>query len=440
MHLVRLKRLGIVRLSQNRRSLLYHRALQILPFVLVLTIFSTLTLITLRQSPRQSWRFPINSGGGLSGVMYKYQQHLKQKTDQQFKIEPFLQKDAPSVEKSARELLSSVQQAAISVQKDNDTEVYTVQLPPCHLDPDTLLGRLNISLVAPSWDDEIANVSFGGEWQPTQCESQHLVAVVIPFRDRASHLITLLHHLHPILQRQLLHYKIFVVEQAGNGTFNKGVLMNAGFKLILQHHAYPGAVIFHCFIFHDVDLLLEDDRNLHSCPPMPRHLSVAVDELGYRLPYKHLAGGVFALRTEHFLQVNGYSNLFWGWGGEDDDMGLRVLQVGLQITRPPPQIGRYTMIKHHKQVPLADVIKKKLLRTSRKRWRLDGLNTLKFTHLETRAEKYYTKLVISVGTPPSKIVQLQAVFEKNRQLKKRPLPPYRPPNLHIRAKQPTLPT
>ncbi|KAL1447056.1 hypothetical protein WDU94_005566, partial [Cyamophila willieti] len=143
-------------------------------------------------------------------------------------------------------------------------------------------GRLNISLVTPSWDDEIANVSFGGEWRPPQCESRHLVAVVIPFRDRASHLLTLLHHLHPILQRQLLHYKIFVVEQAGNGTFNKGMLMNAGFKLILQHHAYPGAVIFHCFIFHDVDLLLEDDRNLHSCPPMPRHLSVAVDELGYR--------------------------------------------------------------------------------------------------------------------------------------------------------------
>lgn len=75
------------------------------------------------------------------------------------------------------------------------------------------VGRLNISFVTPSWDDEIANVSYGGEYKPPHCESRHLVAIVIPFRDRASHLLTLLHHLHPILQRQLLHYKIFVVEQ-----------------------------------------------------------------------------------------------------------------------------------------------------------------------------------------------------------------------------------
>lgn len=75
------------------------------------------------------------------------------------------------------------------------------------------VGRLNISLVTPSWDDEIANVSWGGEYRPPDCVSRDLLAVVVPYRDRASHLITLLHHLHPILQRQLLHYKIFVVEQ-----------------------------------------------------------------------------------------------------------------------------------------------------------------------------------------------------------------------------------
>ena len=29
-----------------------------------------------------------------------------------------------------------------------------------------------------------------------------------------------------------------------------------------------------CFIFHDVDLLPENDFNIYSCPQMPRHMSV----------------------------------------------------------------------------------------------------------------------------------------------------------------------
>lgn len=428
MHLVRLKRLSVLRFSQPQFSLTYHRALAILPFILVVTIFSTLTLLTLRPSPASSWRLPIQSGG-LSGVMYKYGQHLKMRGDQQFRLESILEKNAPSVESAARELLSGISEAAVPGQ--NETEDFTYpSYPPCHLNPKSLLGRLNISLTTPSWDDEIANVSWGGEHRPPDCISRDLLAVVIPYRDRASHLITLLHHLHPILQRQLIHYKIFLVEQAGNDTFNKGILMNAAFKIILQHHTYPGAVIFHCFLFHDVDLLLEDDRNLHVCPPMPRHLSVAVDELGYKLPYPQLVGGVFLIKTEHFLRVNGYSNLFWGWGGEDDDMGMRVLQVGLKISRPPPELGRYTMIKHNKRVPLTEVVRRKLMRTSRRRYRLDGLNTLKFTHLETRVEKYFTKLVVSVGSPPPRITQLQAQFERNRQqLKRKRLTAYKPAKL-----------
>ena len=39
-------------------------------------------------------------------------------------------------------------------------------------------------------------------------------------------------------------------------------------------------------MFHDVDLLPEDDRNLYTCGAQPRHLSASVDKFNYRLPYK----------------------------------------------------------------------------------------------------------------------------------------------------------
>lgn len=52
--------------------------------------------------------------------------------------------------------------------------------------------------------------------------------------------------------------------------------MNVGALEALKH--YP----FNCFIFHDVDLLLEDDRNLYTCPEQPRHMSIAIDTMKYR--------------------------------------------------------------------------------------------------------------------------------------------------------------
>lgn len=71
----------------------------------------------------------------------------------------------------------------------------------------------------------------------------------------------------------------------------------------------------------------------------------------YRLPYSSLFGGVSAMTVEQFKAVNGYSNSFWGWGGEDDDMSNRLKHVGYYIARYPVNIARYTMLSHRKEKP-----------------------------------------------------------------------------------------
>ena len=54
------------------------------------------------------------------------------------------------------------------------------------------------------------------------------------------------------------------------------MLMNIGAAEALRQDAYQ------CFVFHDVDLLPEDDRNIYSCPEQPRHMSVAIDVFKYK--------------------------------------------------------------------------------------------------------------------------------------------------------------
>jgi beta-1,4-galactosyltransferase 4 len=45
--------------------------------------------------------------------------------------------------------------------------------------------------------------------------------------------------------------------------------------------------------------------------------------LVYRLIYGGAFGGVVLIPPELFTKVNGYSLQYFGWGGEDDDMGFR---------------------------------------------------------------------------------------------------------------------
>ncbi|XP_013400789.1 beta-1,4-N-acetylgalactosaminyltransferase bre-4-like [Lingula anatina] len=158
-----------------------------------------------------------------------------------------------------------------------------------------------------------------GHWKPRSCIARSRVVIIIPYRKRPEHLRHWLAHYHPILQRQMIEYRIVVAEQFGSELFNKGRLMNAAFIECKK------AFDFDCVIFHDVDLLLQDDRNMYWCYNLtsPRHLSPAVSKFKYKLPYKKLVGGVLAFTKKQFKAVNGYSNEFWGWGGEDDDMAER---------------------------------------------------------------------------------------------------------------------
>ncbi|KAH8369727.1 hypothetical protein KR093_000695 [Drosophila rubida] len=210
----------------------------------------------------------------------------------------------------------------------------------------------------------------GGAYQPTDCIAQHHVAIIVPFRDRYAHLSVFLRNIHPFLMKQRIAYRIFIIEQTNGKPFNRAAMMNIGYLEALKLYQWD------CFIFHDVDLIPLDDRNLYNCPRQPRHMSVAIDSLNFKLPYRSIFGGVSAMTRQHFQAVNGFSNSFFGWGGEDDDMSNRLKHANLFISRYPINIARYTMLKHLKEK--ANPKRYENLQNGIGKIEMDGINSIKY--------------------------------------------------------------
>uniref|UniRef100_A0A915A0Q4 Beta-1,4-N-acetylgalactosaminyltransferase n=1 Tax=Parascaris univalens TaxID=6257 RepID=A0A915A0Q4_PARUN len=233
----------------------------------------------------------------------------------------------------------------------------------------------------------------GGSWKPTECVARYKVAVIIPFRDRQTHLTRLIDFLVPMLKRQLLDFRFIVTEQYGQDLFNKGRIMNAAFRLAER-------LGVDCVIFHDVDMFPQDDHNSYGCPTSPRHIGAFVSNLGYQLWYKEIVGGVLAISMDDYRAVNGYSNMYWAWGGEDDDMGKRILSRNVTIERPDPSTGRFSMLKHVKRKRTAPKQIYKLFDSADTRWQTDGLNVTAWKVVKFSVRPLYYHIYVDVGTPP----------------------------------------
>ncbi|XP_060523256.1 beta-1,4-N-acetylgalactosaminyltransferase bre-4-like [Cylas formicarius] len=304
----------------------------------------------------------------------------------------------PNLTTNSANVAALFEVGSVSASPENASTTFgakSTDAPPCGDATPNLLGRLQvIKNRVPSIRDlekRFAWLKPGGHWAPDTCTVSRKVAIVIPFRCRGEHLLVFLQHMHPFLKRQLLDYTIFIVEQDGDGPFNRAMLMNVGYVEALKARA------FDCFVFHDIDLLPEDDRNLYTCPDQPRHMSVAVDIFKYRLPYPAIFGGVSAITTEHFKLLNGFSNSFWGWGGEDDDMSNRIRYHHLHISRYPINVARYTMLTHKKGKPSPN--RYDMLKQGLKRFDTDGLVNLKYDLVQKKRKLLYTWLLVGIRPP-----------------------------------------
>ena len=146
------------------------------------------------------------------------------------------------------------------------------------------------------------------------------LAIIVPYRDRQSHLEVFVPYMEEYLKDY--DYKIFVIEQNDSKPFNRGKLLNIGTRIAIKEG-------FDYFALHDVDMLPLKNVD-YSYPETPVHLISKVDK---EVPFVDYFGGVTLFNVHDYKLVNGYSNEYWGWGFEDDDLLYRCIQRNIPLDK-----------------------------------------------------------------------------------------------------------
>ena len=147
------------------------------------------------------------------------------------------------------------------------------------------------------------------------------LAIIVPYRDRRKQLDIFIPHMDSFLKDKGIDYQIIVAEQRDDRPFNRGKLCNIVFNTVKDDFDY--------FCFHDVNLLPLTDDSDYSYPKKPTHLASIVDD--EFIPYEEFIGGVFLINKEHFEQINGFCDEYWGWGYEDNDLLERMRAKNISL-------------------------------------------------------------------------------------------------------------
>ncbi|XP_045199233.2 beta-1,4-galactosyltransferase 5-like [Mercenaria mercenaria] len=121
------------------------------------------------------------------------------------------------------------------------------------------------------------------------------------------------------------------------------------------------------------------------------------------MPYDTYFGGVNAFSKEQFTLVNGFPNLYFGWGYEDDDVYHRVLNANLSVQRLSYDVGRYRHLGHRHSILGNGILK--LYNTKQQRYLSDGLNNLKYKRISYNLRPLCTWISIGLYNHTGQVMQ-----------------------------------
>ena len=98
------------------------------------------------------------------------------------------------------------------------------------------------------------------------------------------------------------------------------------------------------YIFHDVDALPLSTENTYQFSDHLEHMCTFWGQSNVK--FHDNVGGVLKMNREKFIDIGGFSNGYWGWGLEDNDMYLRILRSPYALEKYDTTKGHYEKIDH----------------------------------------------------------------------------------------------
>jgi hypothetical protein len=144
----------------------------------------------------------------------------------------------------------------------------------------------------------------------------HKIGICIPYRNRKEHIDKLIPHLSKHLTNQGIDHGFYVGHQVDEKLFNRGTMKNIAAKYAFEDGCDYVA-------FHDVDMLPDVNADYSYPEEHPIHIATKLSKYNYGMGYEQYFGGVVLITKEQVYDTNGYSNNYWDWGQEDDDLFWR---------------------------------------------------------------------------------------------------------------------
>lgn len=150
----------------------------------------------------------------------------------------------------------------------------------------------------------------------------HKLGVCVPYRNRELHLNEFVPKVGKYLKEQGIDFQMYFAHQVDDKLFNRGATKNIAAK-----HAIEDGCDY--VVFHDIDMIPEKGADYSYPTEGPRHIATKISQMDYQLKYHEYFGGAVLFTKEHLEATNGYSNGYWDWGMEDDDLFWRCHVEGL---------------------------------------------------------------------------------------------------------------